>query len=191
MPQADPSKIRAFASAKALENWLKLNHASERELWVKVFKKNTGIASVTWDDIVIASLCWGWIDGIKKSVDEHAYLQRITPRKARSVWSKRNREHVERLIIEGRMQEPGLEHVRAAKTDGRWEQAYAVSEMQVPADFIAALENAPQAKAFYASLTKSSRCAIAHGLSSAKKAETRKRRFDKYMDMLINQEKPN
>jgi uncharacterized protein YdeI (YjbR/CyaY-like superfamily) len=190
MPAPDPAKIITFTSPKDLDQWLKLNHSTESELWVKIFKKNTGIPSVTWDDVVIESLCWGWIDGIKKSIDEQAYLQRITPRKARSSWSKRNREHAERLIGEGRMTESGLLQVRAAKADGRWENAYTASEMTVPADFLAALEDKPKANQFFESLTKSSRYVIAHGLASAKKPETRQRRFDKFMNMLVSEEKP-
>ncbi|NRB39756.1 MAG: YdeI/OmpD-associated family protein [Pseudomonadales bacterium] len=190
MPEPDPEKIMSFASPKDLGRWLEVNHASETELWVKIFKKKTGIASVTWDDVVVEALCWGWIDGIKKSIDEQAYLQRITPRSTRSNWSKRNVAHVQRLINEGRMTEPGLVHVRAAKADGRWENAYVVSEMKVPADFLAALESQPAAKHFFERLTKSSRYVIAHGLTSAKKTETRERRFTKFMDMLGREEKP-
>jgi len=159
-------------------------------LWIKIFKKNSKLPSVTWDHVVIESLCWGWIDGIKKSLDEQAYLQRITPRKVRSNWSKRNVEHVERLISEERMMEPGLVHVSAAKADGRWDNAYVVSEMKVPDDFIAALEGKHKAKQFFETLNKSSRYVIAHGLTSAKKPETRQRRFAKYMDMIECEEKP-
>jgi uncharacterized protein YdeI (YjbR/CyaY-like superfamily) len=190
MPDPNPKKIMTFASPKDLGQWLKLNHAKESELWVKIFKKHTGILSVTWDDVVVEMLCWGWIDGIKKSIDDQAYLQRVTPRKVRSNWSKRNREHVERLINEGRMEEPGLVHIRAAKADGRWENAYVASEMKVPTDFLAALEKNPKAKKFFETLTKSSYYVIAHGLTSAKKIETRKRRFTKFIDMLDRQEKP-
>jgi uncharacterized protein YdeI (YjbR/CyaY-like superfamily) len=190
MPDPNPARIMTFASPKELGQWLKVNHAIESELWVKIFKKNTGIASVTWDDVVIEILCYGWIDGIKKSIDDQAYLQRITPRKARSNWSKRNREHVERLIIEGRMTGPGLLHVRAAKADGRWENAYVASEMKVPGDFLAALESKPKAKQFFETLTKSSCYVIAYGLISAKKPETRHRRFVKFIDMLVSKEKP-
>ena len=167
------------------------NHASESELLIKIFKKGSGIQSVNWNEVVIESLCWGWIDGIKKSLDDQAYLQRITPRKAKSNWSKRNTEHVERLIIAGRMEKAGLVHVLAAKADGRWENAYSVSAMKVPADFLAALENMPKAKQFYETLTKSNRYIIAYGLASAKKAETRERRFKKFMDMLIREERPH
>jgi len=190
MPEPDPAKIMTFALPKDLGRWLKVNHATESELWVKLYKKGTGIASVTWDDVVIESLCWGWIDGVRKSLDALAYLQRITPRKARSNWSKRNREQAERLISEDRMQAPGLEQVNSAKADGRWENAYAASEMNVPADFLAALERRPKAKRFFETLNKSDRYVIAYGLTSAKKPETRQRRFDKFMDKLVLEEKP-
>jgi len=190
MPDPKPSQIIAFEHPNDLGQWLNNHHKSENELWVKIFKKGSGIASVTWDDVVVEALCWGWIDGVKKSVDEEAYLQRITPRKAKSGWSKRNRAHVERLITEGRMKQAGLLQVEAAKADGRWENAYTASEMEVPSDFIDALDHQPKAKAFYESLTKSNRYVIAHGLLSAKKPETRQRRFEKYMDLLIREEKP-
>lgn len=190
MPEPDPLRVMTFATPKDLSDWLKVNHATESELWVKIFKKNTGVQSVTWNDVVIEILCWGWIDGVKKSIDEQAYLQRITPRTTRSNWSKRNTEHVERLISDGRMKESGLAHVRAAKADGRWENAYVVSEMEVPADFLAALENQPRVKQFFETLNKSSRYVIAYGLTSAKKPETRQRRFTKYMTMLVHEEKP-
>tara|TARA_R110002094_G_scaffold138048_3_gene129501 strand:- start:394 stop:942 length:549 start_codon:yes stop_codon:yes gene_type:complete len=179
-----------FATPKDLGQWLKVNHATESELWVKIYKKKTGIQSVTWNDVVIEALCWGWIDGIKKSIDDQAYLQRITPRQTRSNWSKRNTDHAERLISEGRMMESGLVHIRAAKADDRWEKAYVVSEMEVPADFLAALESNPNVKEFYETLNKSSRYAIAYGLISAKKPETRLRRFTKFLNMLVHEEKP-
>ena len=147
---------------------------------------------MSWNDVVIETLCWGWIDGVKKSLDDEAYLQRITPRTAKSNWSKRNTEHVERLINEGRMEEPGLTQVRAAKADGRWENAYPpASELKVPADFLAALQRKPKAKLFFETLNKSSQYVISYGLTTAKKPETRQRRFEKFMDMLVRQEKPD
>jgi uncharacterized protein YdeI (YjbR/CyaY-like superfamily) len=190
MPEPDPLRIMTFITPKDLGRWIKENHASESELWVKIYKKSTGIQSVTWNDVVIEALCWGWIDGVKKSIDDQAYLQRITPRKMRSNWSKKNTEHAERLISESRMMESGLVHIRAAKADGRWENAYAVSEMEVPADFLAALESKPKVKEFFETLNKSSRYVIAYGLISAKKPETRLRRFTKFMNMLSHEEKP-
>ncbi|QDV23864.1 YdeI/OmpD-associated family protein [Aureliella helgolandensis] len=191
MPQPDAARIRTFASPNELGRWLEANHATECELWVKMFKKTSGVASVTWDDVVVEALCWGWIDGVKKSIDDQVYLQRITPRRARSNWSKRNKAHAERLIREGRMTESGLVHVRAAKADGRWENAYTASETEVPADFMAALESEPKAKQFFETLNKSSRYVIAYGLASAKKSETRQKRFAKFMDMLVREENPN
>jgi uncharacterized protein YdeI (YjbR/CyaY-like superfamily) len=190
MPEPDPLKIMTFVTPKDFGQWLKVNHASESELWVKIYKKNTGIQSVTWNDVVIEALCWGWIDGVKKSIDSQAYLQRITPRKKRSNWSKRNTEHAERLISESRMMESGFVHIRAAKEDGRWDNAYVVSEMEVPEDFLVALESQPNVKEFYETLNKSSRYVIAYGLISAKKPETRLRRFTKFMNMLVYEEKP-
>jgi uncharacterized protein YdeI (YjbR/CyaY-like superfamily) len=190
MPEPDPAKIMVFQTPEDLGRWLKVNYATEKELWVKIFKKKTGIASVTWDDVVIEALCWGWIDGVKKSIDDQAYLQRITPRKARSNWSKRNREHAERLIGEGRMTEFGLVPVHAAKEDGRWESAYVASEMKVPKDFLAELESQQKAKRFYETLNKSSRYVIAYGLESARKPETRHKRFARYMAMLAREVDP-
>jgi uncharacterized protein YdeI (YjbR/CyaY-like superfamily) len=190
MPDPNLKKVVSFARPQELAKWLQEHHATESELWIKIFKKHTGTPSVTWDDVVIESLCWGWIDGIKKSVDEQSYLQRITPRKSRSNWSKRNRQHVERLIQEGRMTPFGLLHVDAAKADGRWENAYSVSEMEVPEDFLAALELKPNAQQFYANLTKSNRYVIAHGLLSAKRPETRQKRFAKYLGLLARNQKP-
>ncbi len=190
MSKPDPARIMTFATSQDLGRWLKVNHATESELWVKIFKKKSGIPSVTWDDVVIEALCWGWIDGVKKSIDDQAYFQRITPRKVRSSWSKRNRELAQRLIGEGRMTESGLVHIRAAKVDGRWENAYVASEMNVPADFLAAVEIDPKAKQFFETLNKSSRYAIAYGLISAKKPATREKRFAKFMEMLVRGENP-
>ena len=188
MIQAPKSVV--FKSPNELSKWLQENHAIETELLIKIFKRASAVASVNWNEVVIESLCWGWIDGVKRSLNDQAYLQRITPRKARSNWSKRNTEHAERLIVEGRMMEPGLAHVRAAKADGRWEQAYTVSEMKVPDDFLKSLEGIPKAKQFYETLTKSDRYTIAYGLESAKRPETRESRFEKFMDNLVRKQKP-
>lgn len=166
MPDVNPAKTMTFVSSEDLSEWLEANHATEDELWVKIFKKKSGVPSVSWSDIVVETLRWGWIDGVKKSLDDQAYFQRITPRKARSSWSKRNTEHVERLISEGRMEAAGLVHVDAAKADGRWENAYLPpSETEVPADFVAALESRPKAKQFFQTLNKSSKYAITYGTS--------------------------
>jgi uncharacterized protein YdeI (YjbR/CyaY-like superfamily) len=192
MPTPNPTKTKTFSSSDELHQWLEAHHATESELWVKIFKKASNIPSITWDEIVIESLCWGWIDGIRKSLDDQSYLQRITPRKARSAWSKKNTEHIERLIIEGRMKESGLVLVRAAKADGRWDKAYASTrEMQIPADFLEELDSNPEAKHFFETLNKSSRYVIAYRLETAKKPETRQKRFVLFMEMLARGEEPN
>ncbi|MEO1278608.1 MAG: YdeI/OmpD-associated family protein [Planctomycetota bacterium] len=192
MPDPHPDTIKSFATPKQLQAWLKRNHATNDELWVKIFKKGSGVPSVNWNEVVVEVLCWGWIDGVKKSLGDEAYLQRITPRKAGSSWSRKNTEHVERLIEEGRMQEPGLAHVDAAKADGRWDNAYApASEMEVPADFIAAVNRKPKAKKVFETLNKTNRYAIAYGLTTAKRPETRQRRFEKFLGMLVRGEKPD
>ena len=188
--KAAETKIVTFESTTDLRQWLYLNHATETELWIKVFKKSSGVKSVTWNDIVLEVLCWGWIDGSRRSFDAQAFLQRITPRTARSIWSKKNTEHAERLIRDGKMQAPGLIQINEAKIDGRWEKAYVASELEVPEDFLVELENHPSAEKFFKTLNKSSRHVIAHGLTSAKKAETRCRRFNNFICMLNREQKP-
>ncbi len=158
---------------------------------MKIYKKASGRPSVDWTQAVVEALCWGWIDGLKKSLDAESYLQRFTPRRARSVWSKRNREHVERLLAEGRMQPVGLTHVDAAKADGRWEAAYsAQNEMVFPPAFLAAVEAHPVARRTFEGLSKSKRHLIFYGLTSAKKPETKQRRFDKFLTMLVEGKSP-
>ncbi len=191
MLQPTRRTTKSFLTPEKLADWLEANHASESELWDKVFKKKTGKRSVTWSEIVMEALCWGWIDGIKKSIDDEAYLQRITPRQPRSIWSKRNHENALRLISEGRMRPSGMAEVEAAKADGRWENAYApASESEVPADFVKAVERNSKAKRFYQTLNNSSRFVITSGLTSAKKPETRERRFQEFIDMLVRGEEP-
>lgn len=190
MPEPDPNRIRAFATPDDFWTWLEVNHTSEPELWLKIYKKASGKPSVDWNEAVIEALCWGWIDGVKKSLDEEAFLQRFTPRRAGSNWSKRNREHVERLLGEGRMQPPGMVHVEAAQADGRWEAAYTpASEMTIPEDFIAALAERPTAQAFFATLNKQNLYAIGYRLQTAKKPETRQKRFNQFLAMLEKGEK--
>lgn len=122
-----------FETPEQLHAWLQSNHASKTELWVRIFKKATDQPSVTWDDCVVAAIAWGWIDGIRKSLDDTSFLQRLTPRRARSNWSQKNVQHAERLIEQGRMQPAGLVQVEAARSDGRWATAYAGSAtMEMP-----------------------------------------------------------
>jgi uncharacterized protein YdeI (YjbR/CyaY-like superfamily) len=140
-----------FETPEQLYAWLQAHHASETELWVRIHKKGTGLPSVTWDDCVVAAIAWGWIDAVRKSLDETSFLQRLAPRRGRSNWSQKNVQHAERLIAQGRMQAAGLAHVEAARSDGRWATAYAGSAtMVIPEDFLAALQQDPDAHAFYA-----------------------------------------
>lgn len=175
----------AFADAKALGDWLAKNHDSAAELWVKIYKAGSGKASVTWRDCVIESLRFGWIDGHKKPLDEEAFLQRLSPRKARSAWSAKNRDHAEKLIAEGRMTPAGLAQVEAAKADGRWAQGYAgQADMVIPQDFLDALEALPAAKAFYATLDRKNLYPIYYRLQTAKKPETRAKRMAQILAQL-------
>lgn len=185
MPEPDPNRTQTFETPAEFGSWLAANHASEPEVWLKMYKKSSGQPSINWQEAVIEALCWGWIDGIRKSLDERAFLQRFTPRRKGSNWSKVNREHVERLVAESRMQEAGLVHVRAAQADGRWEAAYAPpSEMTMPEDFLAALAEHPKAKAYFETLNRQNLYAIGYRLQTAKKPETRQRRMEKILEML-------
>lgn len=169
---------RPFKTAEQLERWLEANHDTQTELWVRLFKKASGTPSVDWKDCVRAALIWGWIDGQRKSLDEVSFLQRLTPRRAKSTWSKKNCELAEQLIAEGHMQPSGVKHVVAAKQDGRWEQAYAgPANMVIPDDFLRALSKNAAAKRFYATLNRQNLYAIYHRIQTAKRAETRQRRI--------------
>lgn len=168
----------AFPDAQALGEWLVEHHQGDSELWVRIYKTASGTPSVTWTDCVIEAIRFGWIDGQKLSFDEQSYLQRLTPRKPGSSWSARNREHVDRLIAEGRMTPAGLSHVEAARADGRWESAYAGSAgMVIPQDFLDALEASPAAKMFFATLDRKNLYAIYYRLQTAKRPETREKRM--------------
>nr|WP_315471790.1 YdeI/OmpD-associated family protein [uncultured Rhodoferax sp.] len=167
-----------FETPEHLHTWLQANHASETELWVRIYKKGTGLPSVAWEDCVVAALAWGWIDGQRKSLDDSAFLQRLTPRRARSNWSQKNVQHAERLIAQGLMQAPGLAQVEAARADGRWASAYAGSAtMEIPEDFLAALQQDPAALAFYGTLKRQQLFSIYYRLTSAKRPETRQERM--------------
>jgi uncharacterized protein YdeI (YjbR/CyaY-like superfamily) len=182
----------AFATPQDLDAWLRAHHAARTELWVRVFKKASGTPSVTWHDLVIACLTWGWIDGQRKALDEVSFLQRLTPRRPKSTWSKINCEHAERLIAEGRMQTAGLACVEAARLDGRWEAAYAGSAaMVMPDELLTALAASPRAAASYAALDRRNLYAIYHRLLSAKRAETRSRRIAAIVADLACGKKPH
>ena len=181
---------QSFATRSALEKWLAKNHDRATELWVRVFKKSSGTPSVSWDDCVVAALAWGWIDGLKRSLDDVSFLQRLTPRRARSIWSKRNCELAEKLIAAGDMQPPGLKQVEAARADGRWERAYAGSStMEIPDDFLQAVNKNRPAKKLFATLDKRNLYAIYHRLHTAKRPETRQRRIAAMVEQLARGER--
>jgi uncharacterized protein YdeI (YjbR/CyaY-like superfamily) len=174
----DSTQAHPFETPSQLEQWLEANHATQHELWVRIFKKDSGTPSVNWNDCVIAAITWGWIDGQRKSLDEISFLQRLTPRRPRSNWSKKNCEHAERLILEGLMQPSGLVHVQSARQDGRWEQAYSGSaDMVIPEDFLEQLHKNPEAERFFAALNRQNLYAIYHRLQTAKRVETRVKRI--------------
>ena len=178
-----------FKSAKAFEAWLKKNHATSDGLWLKIAKRGSNETSVTYPEAVEIALCWGWIDGQKKSLDDQHYLQRFTPRRVRSVWSRINVNKVQALIDAGRMQAPGEAQVEAAKADGRWARAYdGARTSTVPEDLQAALEAEPAAKTFFASINASNRYAILWRIQTAARAETRARRIAQLVGMLARGE---
>ena len=182
---------QTFETHEQLHTWLQANHASETELWVRIFKKATGQPSVTWDDCVVAAIAWGWIDGVRKALDDTSFLQRLTPRRARSNWSQKNVQHAERLIAQGRMQAAGLAQVEAARSDGRWATAYAGSAtMVMPEDFLAVLQQDTEAYAFYATLKRQQLFTIYYRLTSAKRPETRQKRMAEMLAKLGREENP-
>jgi len=172
------------------EHWLEEHHASPHGVWLKIAKKDAGGISVSYAEALDAALCHGWIDGQKKPYDDTYWLQKFTPRRPRSVWSKVNTDKATRLIESGRMRPAGLREVDAAKRDGRWDAAYqSQSKVTVPDDFQLELERHPQAKAFFDTLNKLNRYAICHRIETAKRAETRKARIDRFIAMLLANEK--
>ena len=186
--QPDASPI-LFKNGRAFETWLKKNHGVAEGLWLKIAKRGAKEPSVTYPEAVEIALCWGWIDGQKKGLDESHFLQRFTPRRARSIWSKINVDKVAALIEAGRMQPPGYAQIEAAKADGRWAQAYAGARTSaVPEDLLAALEAEPRAKAFFATINAANRYAVLWRIQTAVKPETRAKRIAKLVEMLARGE---
>jgi uncharacterized protein YdeI (YjbR/CyaY-like superfamily) len=180
-----PAKIRGFRSSAAFRRWLAANHGRTEGIWLRIFKKASGRPSISYPEALDAALCFGWIDGLKHSHDELSWLQKFTPRRARSGWSKINTQHAERLIRAGRMQPPGRAQVEAAKNDGRWTAAYDSSNHATfPDHFLMALGKNKKAKAFFDSLSQANRYAIAYRLQTAKRPETRQRRIETILEML-------
>jgi len=185
MPNSPELPTLTFESKKKFAEWLVKNHNKSAGLWMKLAKKGTGIPSVMITEALDVALCYGWIDGQRNSFDENYYLQKYTPRRPKSIWSKINVEKVNRLIASGEMKPAGLKAVEAAKQDGRWAAAYdGQKNMSVPEDFQSALNKNKKAKAFFETLTRSRRFAFLSRITMAKKAETREKRIRQFVEML-------
>jgi uncharacterized protein YdeI (YjbR/CyaY-like superfamily) len=184
--------IVLFGDSTAFRAWLTAHHASRPGIWLRIAKAASSLESVTYAEALDVALCFGWIDGQKRSHDAESFLQKFTPRQKRSPWSKRNREHVERLIAAGEMQPAGLAAVAAAKADGRWDRAYdSPGKATVPEDLRAALDADPEASAFFETLTGMRRYAILYRIQTAIKPETRARRIAEFVAMLRRREAPH
>ena len=189
-PRGSELPVLAFASPRAFSDWLAEHHASSRGVWLKLARKASGVASVTYAEAVEVALAWGWIDGQKKAGDATAWLQKFTPRAAKSVWSKVNREKARALIEAGAMRPAGLAEVERAKADGRWDAAYdPPSRATVPDDLQAALAKSPRAAAFFRTLDARNRYAVLWRVQTAKKPETREKRIADLVAKLARGEK--
>jgi len=174
-----------FPAARDWERWLAKNAARSKGVWLQFFKKGSGMTSITYADALDVALCFGWIDGQIKSHDEQSWIQKFTPRRPRSMWSRRNRDLIERLTNSGKMRPAGLKEVEAAKADGRWDRAYdSPSKMTVPEDFLKALAKNPKAMKFFKTLNKANTYAITWRLQTAKRPETRQKRMKEFIEML-------
>lgn len=187
---SDDLSILLFETQTDWEAWLEENHATQPGVWMRLAKKGSGLKSVNYIEAVEAALCFGWIDGQAKGFDESSHIQRFTPRRPRSKWSKINRERAEALIATGRMRPAGMQAIEQAKQNGQWEAAYdPPSTAAPPSDFQAELDKDPEARAFFESLDSRNRFAILYRIQTAVKAETRARRIQKFILMLKNREK--
>ncbi len=187
---ADGLQILELRAQKDWRKWLDKNYGQTDGVWLKFAKKASGITTVNYSEALEEALCYGWIDSQSKTFDDKYYLQKFSPRRARSVWSKINVGKAEALIAEGRMQPPGLVQVEAAKADGRWQAAYdSPASAEMPDDFVSALAKNKKAKEFYETLSRSNKYAIIWRLQQAKRPETRARNIDKFISMLADGQK--
>jgi len=188
----DPGRIKSFRTEAAFAAWMKANHARATELWLKIHKKGSGLPSVTTAQALDVALCWGWIDGIRKSFDDRSFLQRYTPRRPRSIWSQINRDHVARLTASGRMTPHGQRQVDAAKADGRWDAAYApirsANAATVPEDLRAAIEANPRARKTFRTLGRLNLFALAFRTNNMKTPAGRAKKISALVAMLARGE---
>jgi uncharacterized protein YdeI (YjbR/CyaY-like superfamily) len=193
MPATKPKddlEVRAFKSARAFHLWLSRNHEKSPGIWLRFFKKASGVPSVTYREALDEALCHGWIDGQVKKFDERSWLQRFTPRRPRSLWSRRNVANVERLTSEGRMTPAGFRQIEQARADGRWAAAYdSPGDMKIPDDLLQAFAQNPKAHRFFKTLNRTNTYAILWRLQTARKPETRLRRMTAILEMLNNGKK--
>jgi uncharacterized protein YdeI (YjbR/CyaY-like superfamily) len=181
----DPRKVREFVDEQSFYDWLARHHDQEDEVWIKIHKVGSGLPSITPKQAIDVVLCWGWIDGLRKGLDETSYLQRYTRRRSKSVWSKINVGNVARLIEAGRMTPHGLKEVEAAKADGRWDRAYGSGqEMTIPPDLQAAIDAHPKARKMLAALSAQNRFALAFRVHHMKTDAGRKKKIEALVEML-------
>ena len=181
----NPGKVRAFKDAESFYAWLGQHHDKEDEIWIKIHKVDSGFKSITPKQAIDVVLCWGWIDGIRKGLDDKSYLQRYTPRTKKSIWSQINVDNVARLVSEGRMTEHGLKQADDARSDGRWARAYkSGKDMKIPDDLQAAIDAEPKAKAMLAKLSAQNRFALAFRTHNMKTEAGRKKKIEALVAML-------
>lgn len=186
---ADDLPVIAFADPAAFERWLEAQ-SEARGVWLKIAKKGQAVVTVNYEQALDVALCHGWIDGLKRGLDEVYFLQRFTPRRPKSLWSKINIGKIEKLIAASRMREGGQREIDAAKADGRWDAAYdSASKIEVPEDLAKALAKQPKARKFFETLDKTNRYAVLWRVQTAKKAQTRADRIEKLVAMLARREK--
>jgi uncharacterized protein YdeI (YjbR/CyaY-like superfamily) len=184
-----PEATLSFATAAAWRSWLAKNHGKASGLWMRLAKTGAGVASISYAEAIEAALCHGWIDGQRKAESAQFYLQRFSPRTAKSIWSKINRDKALALIASGHMKPAGLKEVERAQADGRWDNAYdGARSIGVPDDLQAALDAAPAAAAFFKTLNGQNRYAVLFRIHHAKKPETRAKRIQTFVQMLARHE---
>ena len=190
MSDAKKQPVVWFETQNDWDNWLAENHPKSNGVWLKIAKKGKGVTSVNYAEALDVAICYGWIDGQKQKFDDQFFLQKFTPRRPRSLWSKINREKVENLIAAGKMKPAGMAEVDAAKSDGRWDAAYdSPGNMTVPEELQAALDANPTANAFFETLNKTNRYSFCFRVQTARNPEIRKTRIEKLIAMLENGEK--
>jgi uncharacterized protein YdeI (YjbR/CyaY-like superfamily) len=188
-PAVSLPRPRSFRSSKELRTWMAKEHTRAPDLLLRIYKKDSGVPSVTYAEALDQALCFGWIDGQKLPLDANSWVQKLTPRRAKSSWSKKNVAHVDRLIREGQMRDAGLKEVESAKADGRWAAAYdSPANATVPPEFVKELARNAKAKQFYATLNKANLYSIAYRLQTAKRPETKIKRMKLIIEMLARGE---